>query len=373
MIDPMVEYLPNRKRHYRSLQILRGIAALSVVLLHVSDMLWRYTDRHGLFCQLASVWHTGAAGVDLFFIISGFVMVQSTRTKFRQNGSSREFMTRRLIRIVPLYWLYTSIMLVLVLLPFTLKNQFFSGIYTVKSYLFIPAVNPADGLDLPLLAQGWTLSYEMYFYGIFAVLLRFQERFLLPAISTLFFLSVMVGLWLETQDPILKVVTSPLLLEFVLGCHLARLVNTRNISSRICYILIAGSLIALFFSHRLAGNAELRVIVWGLPAFFLATGCVFLEKNGMEGIPGRKLLTTLGDSSYSTYLSHTFVVLCASTLLKRKLILHTVHNDLLVFCSVMVCLLVGYISYRYFEKTFSRSLLAICFKGDQPLILSKGL
>ncbi len=351
------------KRHYYSLQILRGMAALSVVLFHVSDMLVQYTDRHGLFCRFASMWHTGAAGVDLFFIISGFVMVQSTRTRFQQSGSSWDFMVRRLIRIVPLYWLYTSVMLILVLLPFTLKGQVFSGLYTVKSYLFIPAFNPASGLDLPLLAQGWTLSYEMYFYVIFALLLRFQERFLLPAISTLFFLSVMVGLLLETQNPILKVLTSPLLLEFVLGCHLARLVNKRNIPSRICYSLIAGGLAALFFSRNLGFNVELRLIVWGIPAFFLATGCVFLEKNGIGFIPGRQLLTMLGDSSYSTYLTHTFVVLCFSTMLKRKLIFHGVHNDLLVVGSVIACLLVGYISYMYFEKSFSRSLLNIFLRA----------
>ena len=157
--------------HFSSIQILRGMAALFVVFFHVSEMLLQYTDRQGIFCRFASLWHTGAAGVDLFFIISGFVMVQSTRDKFQKNGSSSEFMLRRIIRIVPLYWLYTSVMLVLVLLPFTLKNQVFSGWYTVASYLFIPVLNPASGLDLPLLAPGWTLSYEMYFYLIFALLL----------------------------------------------------------------------------------------------------------------------------------------------------------------------------------------------------------
>ncbi len=360
------------KRHYCSLQILRGMAALSVVLLHVSNMLQQYTDCHGLFCRYASVWHIGGAGVDLFFIISGFVMVQSTRYRFGLKGSSREFMLRRLIRIVPLYWLYTSLMLVLVLLPFTLKEQTFSVIYTLKSYFFVPAANPASGLDLPLLAQGWTLSYEMYFYLIFAVLLRFHEKCLLPAISALFLLSVMVGMWQQPQGPLLRVLTSPLLLEFVLGCYLARLVDTRNISTPVCALLIVGSLAALIFSPELENHVELRLITWGVPTFFLAAGCVFLEKNGIGSVPGRRFLTMLGDSSYSTYLTHTFVVLCFSTMLKRKLILPAVHNDLLVAVSITACLLVGYISYWYFEKEFSRSLLKICFKGDRPSALSKG-
>jgi exopolysaccharide production protein ExoZ len=351
---------PTGKRHFSSIQILRGMAALAIVLFHVSEMLMHYTDRKGAFCQFASIWHTGAAGVDLFFIISGFVMVQSTRSSFRLSGSSGDFISRRIIRIVPLYWLYTSVMLILVLLPFTLKRQVFSGLYTIKSYLFIPVVNPSSGLDLPLLAQGWTLSYEMYFYAVFALLLHFHERFLLPIISTLFFISVMMGLWLGTYNPILKVLTSPLLLEFVLGCYLARLVDTKNISALACYIMIAFGLTALWYSRILDNNVELRLIVWGVPAFFISAGCVFLEKKGDGFIAIKRILTALGNSSYSTYLIHTFILLCIGTMLKRKLILHVVPNDLLVVGSITACLLAGHLSYIYFEKNFSRVLMSLC-------------
>ncbi len=360
--DMSVKNRPRVKKHFSSIQILRGMAALAVVLFHVSDMLMQYTDRHGAFCRFASMWHTGAAGVDLFFIISGFVMVQSTQGRFQQIGSSKEFILRRLIRIVPLYWLYTSVMLILVLLPFTLKNQVFSGIYTVQSYLFIPAINPANGLDLPLLAQGWTLSYEMYFYAVFALLLCFHQRFLLPAISTLFLLSAAIGLWLGTQNPILKVLTSPLLLEFVFGCCLARLIETRNIPTLICYGMIACGLTALWYSQNLDHNVELRLVAWGIPAFFLTAGCVFLEKNGNERFAKRHILTALGNSSYSTYLIHTFIILCVGTMLKRNIILHVVPNDLLAVSSVVVCLIAGYFSYIYLERNFSRILLGFLQK-----------
>ena len=350
---------PGGMGHFSSVQILRGIAALAVVLFHISEMLLSYTDGHGLFCRFASLWHTGAAGVDLFFIISGFVMVQSTRDKFQKNGSSSEFMLRRIIRIVPLYWLYTSVMLVLVLLPFTLKNQVFSGWYTIASYLFIPVLNPASGLDLPLLAPGWTLSYEMYFYLIFALLLRFHERFFLPAVGLLFFISAAIGLWLGTQNPIVKVLTSPLLLEFVLGCYLARLVATRTLSNVLCYVMIACALVVLWCSQGLQNNGELRLIVWGLPMCILTAGHVFLEKNGKVAFAGRHLLVTLGNCSYSTYLTHTFIILCASTMLKRKVVLDSIANDLLVVGSVSLCLLAGYLSYILFERNFSRKLLGI--------------
>ena len=345
---------PSDKRYYSSVQILRGVAALAVVFFHVSEMLIQYTDGHGLFSRFSSLWYTGAAGVDLFFIISGFVMVQSTRGMFAQPGASKAFLRRRLVRIVPLYWLYSLIMLVLVLLPFTLREQIFSGIYTIKSFLFIPAFNPASGLDVPLLAPGWTLSYEMYFYLIFSLLLCLDKRFLLPAITTLFCLSAAVGLWSPIEDPILKVVTSPLLLEFALGCHLACLVNRRDISPGMCYLLIAGALLVLYLVCGLKVDSQTRFILWGLPASALMAGMVFLEKNGLTRFSS--LMARIGDSSYSIYLSHIFIVLCVSTLVKRGIISALLPNDLLAGCTILMCIFTGYLSYRYIEQNFSRAL-----------------
>ena len=348
---------PSGKRHFNSVQILRGMAALAVVLFHVSEMLIQYTDRHGLFCRFASLWHTGAAGVDLFFIISGFVMIQSTRGRFRQSGAGREFMLRRLIRIVPLYWLYTTLMLILILLPFTLKGQAFSGLYTLLSYLFIPALNPTSGLDLPLLAQGWTLSYEMYFYAIFAVLLRYDEKYLLPFISALFLVSAAWGVWLGTQDPILKVLTNPLLLEFVLGCALARWAETKTLPLPVSYAMLVCGATAWLGSQYIDHNVELRLVVWGIPAFLILAGCVFLEKRDAGIFAGRAFLRIMGDSSYSTYLTHTFVVLIVATMLKRDILPVSAANDLVVLVSVATCLVTGYLSFLFFEKNFSRILL----------------
>lgn len=343
------------KKYYSSIQVLRGIAALSVVFFHVSEMLLQYTDGNGLFCKLSSLWYTGAAGVDLFFVISGFVMVQSTRGMFGQKGASEAFIRRRLIRIVPLYWFYTSIMLVLVLLPFTLRGQVFSWIFTFKSFFFIPAFNPSNGLDLPLLPPGWTLSYEMYFYLIFSLLLCFHKRFLLPVITAIFFFSAFAGQWLQVQNPIIKVVMSPLLLEFVFGCYLAYLVNRREISSRICFLLIGGALLALFLVCGIKVDNQTRFIFWGMPVFFLMTGLVFLEKRGT--LFPSSLLRLMGDSSYSIYLSHVFIVLCVSTLVKRKTHFHALPNDILASCTIMSCIIIGYLSYRYIEQNVSRVLV----------------
>jgi peptidoglycan/LPS O-acetylase OafA/YrhL len=358
---------PSDKKYYPSIQILRGLAALSVVFFHVSEMLLQYTEGDGLFCRLSSLWSTGAAGVDLFFVISGFVMVQSSRGMFGQKGASEAFIRRRLVRIVPLYWFYTSIMLVLVLLPFTLRGQVFSWEFTLKSFFFIPAFNPSNGLDLPLLPPGWTLSYEMYFYVIFSLLLCFHRRFLLPATTVLFLVSVVIGLWQQVQDPVLKVMTSPLLLEFILGCFLAGLVNHRELSRSSCLVLIGGSLLALFWVCGIKIDNQTRFIFWGMPVFFLMTGIVFLEKRVTLG--SLRLLTLLGDSSYSIYLSHIFIVLCVSTLLKRKIYLHSLSNDLVAGCTIIGCILLGYLSYKYIEQNTSRALVPrFCRKEEEVRI-----
>ncbi len=344
--------------YYTSVQVLRGLAAFAVILFHVGEMLFLYSDRTGLFCSLEPIWQRGAAGVDLFFIISGFVMVQSTHNLFQQPAASKIFLGRRFVRIVPLYWLYTSLMLLLVLLPFTLKEQTFSAVYTLKSFLFIPAINPATGLDLPLLSIGWTLFYEMYFYLIFALLLNFPKKIFLPAVSIFFSLSVIAGLQIHTTQPLLKLMTSPLLLEFIFGCVLAVILNSRKESASGSqfgqllpyFMLVCGAMLLLLFPPAQT-SSSLRPLYQGIPALLLCCGLICLERRKQPVFP--RFLLTMGNSSYSTYLSHLFVILMVSTLLKHKLIPGMLTNNLLAAATIVLCLVAGYCSYRYVEKTMA--------------------
>ena len=340
--------------YFSSIQILRGWAALGIILLHVVEMLQQYTGAEGMFCSLAPLWQTGAAGVDLFFIISGFVMVQSTWNRFQVPGSAQRFFIRRCIRIVPLYWFYSGCMLLLILLPFTLKEQIFSLPYTLQSFLFIPALNPATGLDLPLLPQGWTLSYEMYFYLLFTLLLLFPRKFFLPALAFVFAGSVLSGMFIQSPGPIIKVLTSPLLLEFAAGCWLASLVKHKDLPSGWALLLLAGGVLLLALSSLITVGMEYRVIFWGIPALSITGAIVFLEKNGFSFFPD--LLLKMGNSSYSTYLSHIFILLAVSTLLKNNMV-KSLPNDLIALISIIGCLLTGYISFLFLEQRMSRLLL----------------
>lgn len=344
---------PPGKRSWQSVQALRAIAALAIVVFHTWEMLVSYTEGTGLFLRLDRIWSMGAAGVDLFFIISGFIIVYSTREKFQMPKGSRIFLAKRAIRIVPLYWIYSILFLLLVLYPGTLKKTIFSLKYTLLSFLFIPAANPATGLPLPLLPQGWTLSYEVYFYLLFALLLTQKKKFLLPTITLFFGASVLAGLWFEIDNPVIKVIVSPLLLEFVLGCLLAYLLPRKTINNSLCYLLIVMGLISFLLSSCLSTASHYRLLLWGAPGFLLMSGLVFLEKNDSIRIPS--LLVKLGNSSYSLYLSHIFVTLIFSTLLKMKAMPLFLGNDAIAIITIITCLVIGHTSYLLVEKKLHKT------------------
>ena len=348
---PQNEFLPNKP--WQSIRALRGIAAIAIVFFHTWEMLITYTEGKGFFHHFDKVWQHGAAGVDLFFIISGFIIVHSTRGKFNSLKNGRIFLQKRAIRILPLYWIYSTIFLLLVLYPDTLKRTLFSLQYTIFSFLLIPTVNPANGLDLPLLPQGWTLSYELYFYLIFALLLSQKERLLLPWITFVFVSSVCVGFFIDSENPLVTVLVNPLLLEFVMGCYLAYFIRSTSMKNRLCYGMLFIGCVCMVLTGIFQPPINYRLISYGIPCFFFMAGLVYLEKNQPVRFP--HILLKLGDSSYSLYLSHIFVILVISTLLKTQTLPWFFNNDGIVLITVIICLIVGHISYIIFErKLFTR-------------------
>src|SRR5262245_45669982 len=145
------------------IQMLRALAALAIVFYHAQYDAETLAARFGLAYQPSSLmpW---SAGVDVFFVISGFIMVHTSRKLFATAEGSRVFLGRRIARIIPIYWLLTTLYAALALLaPAVLNNDAPSLGEIVKSYLFIPFARP-NGQIHPVLLLGWTLNYEMFFY-----------------------------------------------------------------------------------------------------------------------------------------------------------------------------------------------------------------
>jgi exopolysaccharide production protein ExoZ len=273
------------------LQQLRAIAALMVVLQHARFPhypLWK-GDSFGLL------------GVDLFFVISGFVIYWVTR----RETSFRRYLLRRIVRIVPLYWMLTLLMAATVLLvPQLFKQTVFDLSHFLQSLAFVPAFNPSRPNEIqPLLTPGWTLNYEFFFYLSFGLVFflcgRLPSR--LSLFTALFLALVIAGEVFAPTNAVGLTYTSPRLLEFLAGIWIGVWINSdAAIPGKFGALtfLLAGWLCLLF---------EPLLFGWGA---FLGAGMVVLGAVSLERVWRIKNRTMefLGDASYSIYLTHVLAL-----------------------------------------------------------------
>lgn len=280
-----------------SIQYLRGLAALMVVYHHcVNKILELNPDA------LIPYSGFGNAGVDIFFVISGFIMWVTTVSKPQ---SPRRFWYRRIIRIVPLYWFFIFVIVITKRsMPGLLQSTQIDPLHIFNSLLFIPHFHPFESDQIwPILIPGWTLNYEMFFYFIFGASLFVPTRWRLAALTTTFLLLPLTGLLLAPGNALLITYTDKLLLEFLAGIFIgAFFVRGIALSPFFSTLSAATAIILLivFETSILPGGP--RLLNWGLPAVFLVMAALGLDKAGK--IPRISFLQLLGDASFSIYLSH---------------------------------------------------------------------
>jgi len=289
-----------------SIQILRALAALMVTIAHTR---YEFALKLGLGQTIPEM-AGGAAGVDLFFVISGFVMVYGSVGAYGQPGAPQDFFIRRLIRIVPLYWIATTILVVHVAVNYTnlaAANQSVGTI--IASYLFVPWPQPNGGMN-PILGQGWTLDFEMFFYVLFAASLLVRPLIGVAGLALILILYVLAGPYLPLPLP-LQHFANPLLFEFVFGMAIAAACHWRvRLPKAVPYCLLAIGAVGLAASVQWGSEGSLRVLIWGVPCALIVMGAVYSESTFQPGPIGRRLgrlLGLLGDASYALYLLHGFV------------------------------------------------------------------
>jgi exopolysaccharide production protein ExoZ len=322
-----------------SIQYLRALAAFSVVLYHsTTGSSW------------SSATGSGSAGVDLFFVISGFIMWFVT---VRTPLTPGEFIYHRIARIAPIYWLFTILLAASALLfPTTFSRLRVTVVDLVLSLLFIPHYSPTDGRILPTLAPGWTLNYEMFFYALFALFLflRPQRRFI-ALLCTLGLLSC-IGLLYSGANALIVTYTNPILLEFAGGIVIGRLWELNGLPSRQSFAVAAILIGVLVFVIGSIWPIEdkYRIFMWGFPAFLLILGFLSIEVNGK--IFNSAFLGLLGDSSYSLYLVHSFVI---AAVMKIISLFHVeTFNSLflgsgIIMVNIALSTLAGVIVYLFVE------------------------
>lgn len=352
------------KAEFQSVQALRAVGVILVVIFHSLGM-WTERVIHN---PAHPYWQNGSAGVDLFFVISGFVMVVATRSLTTQPDGWWIFVKRRVRRIVPLYWGLTSLKLCAMLLIPAMMLHTAPGIANIVcSYLFIPA-RTLGGTIHPVLPVGWTLNYEMLFYTLFALALFLQAgllRFLVPVLVSL----AIVGLIRADDWPAFTTLADEIVLEFLFGiCAAFAILRGWRLTLPVALAVLALASVALLtdplgpvigVAHGF-GRQDLRTITFGIPALAIVFASASIEGWARRILPRVVLVT--GDASYSIYLAHGFALPVVGILLAH---LHppAAHTALAaVGLGMAGSLIAGFMTYRVIE----RPLLKLWRKESKP-------
>lgn len=333
-----------------TIQYLRALAALAVVTLHASKRV-----HDSLPEAMTSVFSLGHAGVDLFFVISGFIMWSISRGKAQDPVG---FLLRRAIRVVPPYWIA---ILVWVAITSILNYDWITVTpsHVLQSMAFIPHFSPTFSERIwPVLVPGWTLNYEMFFYLIFAgvLLVRPQQRMMTLCVLLCGF--VAVGAFLMPSQAWAITYSSPLLLEFLGGCLVAELWKQWPGSvGRNIVLLVLGCALFAYFGPGVDDTDLLqRAVFFGGPALLITAGAVGLSAH----IPHIPWLERLGDASYAIYLFHLFLLVPLGEIWIRIPQLHTPFTALgFILCSLILICLMGLSLYRYVEQPLQKLLTTL--------------
>lgn len=309
------------------LQTLRGIAANLVVIFHCVAI--GLLPKYGLqpdflsFTFIRNFW----SGVDLFFCISGFVMCYSY---LNSKVSGYDFFRARVIRIVPIYWIFTTT--VFAISPLIGSQRDYKWFF--QSLFFLVQLDTR----LPILAAGWTLQYEMFFYLLFALVLLFLKR------GRFFILSILLLFAVFLQN------SHNIMLEFIFGGIAYLLFDssfiTRFRTTILCLSVAFYTVSLLSLSENFATNY--RVVFFGIPALFIVASVANMSMP-------RKSLQAVGNYSYSLYLIH-FPLLSVYFKVISFFELRFFPGWLLIVVAVGSCNFAALLTSKYIEEPVTRHL-----------------
>ena len=335
------------KAKLSSIQALRAIAALAVVIHHVCHAIEH--NATGVKLPFSEYWGPlGAAGVDIFFVISGFVIWFIAPARPLGVPEQLGFLKNRALRIYPLYLIFTA--MAALLFVFRGTRDLLTAKYVICSALLIPTTSPLNGSIHPILDQGWTLFYEGGFYLIFSVLLCLAPRHRLGVLLVVF--GCLFGLsHLGSSVPALAIWQDPIIFEFALGCVIAIAFRKGVLPGGRTALGMAAAGLALFAMSAIFPLGWNRFFAWGVPSCLLVAGLIGLEAGIGEGVGWFDRLVPLGDASYSLYLSHSVVTLVLGMLVKKHLVpLQSILVVAVAIVAAVLCVFIGLAVHRLVER-----------------------
>ncbi|WP_172842003.1 acyltransferase family protein [Bradyrhizobium lablabi] len=339
-----------------TVQYLRALAATAVVVHHFVGPAYIDAGR-------GHPGTVGEAGVDLFFVISGFIMWTTTR---RRETAPLDFIWHRIVRIVPLYWIFTLVFLGITLAS---KHSPVSTLDVMRSLFFVPWFEEDLGQKTSAFYfLGWTLMYEMFFYCVFAFALFLPRKSQFIGVVGCLSALVALGLVFDFKSGPSFTYTSPLLLEFMAGCAVGELYERKAIPS-ISFgtgLLCIGLATLIWTVWNIPYSLLARTLLWGAPAALILVGALSVEAPAAR--KPTKLFLLLGNASYSIYLSHIITLLVFNLIVKRAGLIQGFNSEIAIYSTIgsALALAGGTLVYALLERPVSNfsKLIAIPVKSS---------
>ena len=280
-----------------NVQLLRFLAAFAILFTHTISVVMPTSPLVS-----AIPW---VGGVDIFFVISGFIMTWMTNGQFGSRAAAADFLKRRIIRVVPPYWFFTLVTVAAVVAAGgRIKNVTWDSAHILSSLAFMPWPR-VDGALVPILPQGWTLNYEAFFYLAFAACMLLRRG--LPLLVAAFILLAMSATLIPERLFIARFFADPIILEFVAGIALGKAyLSGVRLAPVISAALIAAAIVA-YAALPETNPIFYRPVRLGIPAALIAAALILGREPASLGSLGRAIKLG-GDASYTLYLSHKLTV-----------------------------------------------------------------
>ena len=332
-------------RKFDRIQILRFAAAAAVVIFHSLGTCQKYFSGETSLGQFTH----GDLGVDLFFVISGFIITLTADTREQTAGV---FLLRRLERIVPLYWLATVLMFGLLLILYRSTPEAPDLGYLLRSLFYVSWV----GEKLPVVFPGWTLEYELAFYLVVATAMAASPRKWHWTISMLAIL-VTIGVgarWLGVISSHLSFLTDPMYLEFVFGIGVAHLIRGQRLPLIPCAFAAAACLLlAIQWPWY---ERTWRVVIAGMPAALVVWYAAQLDRSAIPLSSVGRGCARLGDASYSIYLTQVFSISILCKIVQFSM--PRLHVDVAILAVSVMSIVIAYAVHHLVERPITRALHA---------------
>ncbi len=348
------------------IQGLRAVAALLVVVDHSMSMMIENGTISGV--EMSFAWMFGGIGVKIFFLISGFIMTTTMHGEFAKPRASSDFITKRFLRIVPLYWLATTLFAA----KLAFQGSFPGFLPLTLSFLFLPHANHVGEMQ-PVYGLGWTLNYEMFFYLFFAIAIMFPViPGLLGLVSTLTLLVIAVKFGFSTGfpssiAPMINFWGDPIILFFVGGILIGALRIGLIRSDRLFRMGIYGALTAAlicilaYVTFAFIGFGADPNSRWEIAVCLASVIACGLVADSARDERYRSAIRSLGDASYSIYLTHGFLIGTSARLWFRFFGSH--GAPMFVAFMLIVSSFVGLLTYRFVEKPLLKALRSASNSG----------